>query len=400
MRILLIEDHDFQRQVLTTQLARIIDPVNDEIHCAVNGAEALKIMQQYQPQLLLCDLNMPEMDGISFLGHIAKQQFKGAIIITSALKQDILASVEKMCLNYKLNLLGTLAKPTCLKQISALIETAKQTNALPERLPSCDIKLDEAFIDLAFKQYWFVPYFQPIVSLETGEWVACEALIRLVHPEYGTVPAYQFIDQIMAHNKEKQLAIYIIHYVICYRSYFHNRKIAINISSKTLADPHFINCVLKLKEQYYDLNQWLYFELTESDIFESVGEAIESASRLSMHDFVLSIDDFGTGYSSLKQLETLTFNSLKLDLGFIQALPTSITAQAIVESCLLLTKRLDLITIAEGVENLALWKQLQEMHCQQAQGYFISPPLPYDSIEQWYQQWQQKSASLAITPAE
>ncbi|WP_305844538.1 EAL domain-containing response regulator [Photobacterium leiognathi] len=397
MRILLIEDHDFQRQVLTTQLARIIDSENDEIQCAINGADALKIMQQYQPHLLLCDLNMPEMDGISFLGHIAKQHYKGSIIITSALKQDILMSVEKMCLNYDLNLLGTLSKPTCLKQLSVLLKQAKECSTLTNQGSTSEIILDDAFIDNAFEQGWFVPYFQPIVSLSTGEWVACEALIRLVHPEYGTVPAYQFIDQIMQHNKEKKLALFILNYVICYRSYFHNRKIAINISSKTLVDPHFINCVLQLKEQYQDLNQWVYFELTESEIFESVGQAIESASRLSMHDFVLSIDDFGTGYSSLKQLETLTFNSLKLDLSFIQAIPTSITAEAIVESCLLLTKRLNLETVAEGVESLSLWQQLQEMNCPLAQGYFISPPLPYNSIDAWYQQWQQKSGNLTLS---
>ncbi|KPA51912.1 histidine kinase [Photobacterium leiognathi subsp. mandapamensis] len=397
MRILLIEDHHFQRQVLTTQLARIIDSDNDEIQCAINGADALKIMQQYQPHLLLCDLNMPEMDGISFLGHIAKQNYKGSIIITSALKQDILTSVEKMCLNYNLNLLGSLSKPTCLKQLSVLLKQAKECSTVTNQGATSEIILDEAFIDNAFEQGWFVPYFQPIVSLTTGKWVACEALIRLVHPEYGTVPAYQFIDQIMQHNREKKLALFILNYVICYRSYFHNRKIAINISSKTLVDPHFINCVLQLKEQYQDLNQWVYFELTESEIFESVGQAIESASRLSMHDFVLSIDDFGTGYSSLKQLETLTFNSLKLDLSFIQAIPTSVTAEAIVESCLLLTKRLNLETVAEGVENLSLWQQLQAMKCQLAQGYFISPPLPYSSIDAWFQQWQQKSGNLSLS---
>ncbi|WP_244149357.1 response regulator [Photobacterium leiognathi] len=175
MRILLIEDHDFQRQVLTTQLARIIDSENDEIQCAINGADALKIMQQYQPHLLLCDLNMPEMDGISFLGHIAKQHYKGSIIITSALKQDILMSVEKMCLNYDLNLLGTLSKPTCLKQLSVLLKQAKERSTLTNQGSTSEIILDDAFIDNAFEQGWFVPYFQPIVSLSTGEWVACEA---------------------------------------------------------------------------------------------------------------------------------------------------------------------------------------------------------------------------------
>ncbi|WP_305840670.1 EAL domain-containing protein [Photobacterium leiognathi] len=67
------------------------------------------------------------------------------------------------------------------------------------------------------------------------------------------------------------------------------------------------------------------------------------------------------------------------------------------ESCLLLTKRLNLETVAEGVESLSLWQQLQEMNCPLAQGYFISPPLPYNSIDAWYQQWQQKSGNLTLS---
>lgn len=394
MNILLIEDHDFQRQVLATQLAHLIDPNYDQIHCAANGIDALAIMQNYQPQLLLCDLNMPQMDGISFLGHLAEQQFSGQIIITSALGAEVLNSVNKMCKNYGLNLLGTLVKPTHLDQLKQLLTLA--TNDLKPAnlsLPLLQDIKEQDIID-ALQADYLTPYYQPIVNLKTGEWVASEALIRFIHPDHGIVPAIKFIKLLATLGKDAQLALLIINHIIGHQTILGGRKVAVNISANTLVERSFINTVLSLHYQHPQLHHWLYFELTESDIFESAGQALEAAARLGMHGFNLSIDDFGTGYSSLKQLDILPFKSLKLDISFIQAMPTNYTAKVIIETCLLLAQRLNLTAIAEGVEDITLWLKLQKMDCELAQGYFISPPLPVSQIPIWHTQWQQRSQQL------
>ncbi|OBU22605.1 EAL domain-containing protein [Photobacterium aquimaris] len=394
MNILLIEDHDFQRQVLATQLAHLIDPNYDQIHCAANGIDALAIMQNYQPQLLLCDLNMPQMDGISFLGHLAEQQFNGKIIITSALDAEVLDSVNKMCKNYGLNLLGTLVKPTLLDQLKQLLTLAKID--LQPTIPPLPLQQEIKEQDIldALHAGYLSPYYQPIVNMKTGEWIASEALIRFIHPDHGIVPAIKFIKLLANLGKDTQLALLIINHIISHQAILSARKVAVNISANTLVERSFINTVLTLHHQHPQLHHWLYFELTESDIFESAGQALEAAARLGMHGFNLSIDDFGTGYSSLKQLDILPFKSLKLDISFVQAMPTNYTAKVIIETCLVLAQRLNLITIAEGVEDITLWLKLQNMGCELAQGYFISPPLPVSLIPIWYTQWQQRSQQL------
>lgn len=394
MNILLIEDHDFQRQVLATQLAHLIDPNHDHIHCATNGIDALAAMKIYQPELLLCDLNMPQMDGISFLGHLAEQQFTGAIIITSALDTEIINSVNKMCKNYDLNLLGTLVKPTHLDQLKQLLILATNNLHPVTITPSLQLDIKEQDILDAFTAGYLTPYYQPIVSLTTGEWVASEALIRFIHPDHGIVPAAKFIKHLANIGKDSQLALLIINHIISHQTILDGRKVAVNISAKTLIERSFINSVLALHHQYPQLHHWLYFELTESDIFESAGKALEAAARLGMHGFNLSIDDFGTGYSSLKQLDILPFKSLKLDISFVQAMPTNYTAKVIIETCLSLAQRLNLTAIAEGVEDITLWLKLQKMGCELAQGYFISPPLPFSQIPIWHTQWQQRSQQL------
>jgi CheY-like chemotaxis protein len=262
MNILLIEDHDFQRQVLATQLTHLIDPTQDQIHCAANGVDALVLMATYQPQLLFCDLNMPQMDGISFLGHLAEQQFTGAIIITSALDAEVLNSVNKMCENYGLNLLGTLVKPMHLEQLKHLLAIANNIQPISTMI-QLQQDINEQDIIEAFDAGYLTPYYQPIVSLKTGEWVASEALIRFIHPDHGIVPAIKFIKQLANLGKDSHLALLIINHIVNHQTILGGRKVAVNISANTLVERSFINNVFALHHQYPQLHHWLYFELTE-----------------------------------------------------------------------------------------------------------------------------------------
>ncbi len=400
MKILLIEDHDFQRHILLTQLNQIIVQSTDEVIGAASGIEALSLMDGFQPDVLICDLNMPGMDGITFLSRIAEQDFSGFIIITSATSPKVINAVSKMCASYDLNLLGSLIKPAKMNVMADLLEHARQHQSLSIEMEShsslCTEKLSLTTIQQALDQQWLTPYFQPLVKLETGEWVGCEALIRLEHPTLGVISPCRFLPQLSAMGKDAELAILSIHYIIDHQKQLCQRKVAVNIAPDTLVLDGFVDQVLMLTSKHHSLSSHLYFEITESNALEDTGRALEAASRLGMHGFKLSIDDFGTGYSSLKQLEILPFESLKLDMSFIQALPTSRTAHAIVESSLLLTQRLGLTSVAEGIENQSLWHQLQQLNCNIAQGYFIAEPMHANMLSTWHNEWKHKVRHLNL----
>ncbi|MGR5127521.1 EAL domain-containing response regulator [Photobacterium swingsii] len=395
MKVLLIEDHAFQRQIMATQLAQLLTEPNDEIQTATSGLDALTIMSGYSPDLLLCDLNMPEMDGITFLSKVAEQAFLGSVVITSATSHEVIRSVSKMCADYQLNLLGALAKPVQLETLSSMINNAREAKPkASHQRPAMTV--DTNIVEQAFVQRWFVPYLQPIVDITTGQWVSCEALMRLHHPQQGLICPSAFIELVNQLGKDADLALYTLHYVIKHADLLQGKRVAINISSATLGTSGFVDKVLLLAQDHPDLQHKVYFELTESDMVKNTGRALESASRLGMNGFTLSIDDFGTGFSSLKQLETLPFESLKVDMGFTKAITTSHTALAIVESCLFLSERLSLTSIVEGVENIQIWQQLQKLNCHLAQGYFIAAPMPADKLNQWHIQWQQKVTELQL----
>ena len=399
MKILIVEDHPFQRDALQMQLSLLSEFAITDIRSACSGVEAIDILHDFAPDVLFCDLNMPEMDGITFLSNIAAMAFNGAIVITSAADVSVINTVTKMCHNYNLAVLGAIAKPAQIDMLRTLLRASCTQQRIQK--PAFAAKnesfiLTESDIEQAFNLGWLVPYFQPLVSLKDADWHGCEALIRLIHPLLGIIRPLSFLPLLSAMGRDHELALLTINYIINNRPAFSGRKVAVNITPNTLIANGFVDEVLVLAGKHSLLNELIHFEITESDIFENTGRALEAASRLGMHGFKLSIDDFGTGYSSLKQLETLPFESLKLDMSFVQALPTSITATAIIESCLLLTRRLHLVSVAEGVEDHNLWLQLQALDCDLAQGYFIAAPMHIDELNSWYQSWQVKIPQLAL----
>ena len=121
---------------------------------------------------------------------------------------------------------------------------------------------------------------------------------------------------------------------------------------------------------------------------EHISVALDILSRLSLKRFNLSIDDFGTGYSSMEQLQRIPFSELKIDRAFVSGAANDKSALAILESSILLAKKLDMKVVAEGVENQQEWDLMAELGCDQVQGYFVSRPMPFESMVDWLQQWQ------------
>jgi len=106
-------------------------------------------------------------------------------------------------------------------------------------------------------------------------------------------------------------------------------------------------------------------------------------TRLRRYGIQISVDDFGTGYSSLSYLRDLPIDELKLDRSFILPMINDPRAAALVASTISLAHSLDLRIVAEGVENQATYTELARLGCDQAQGYYISRPVPAAELDDW-----------------
>ena len=101
----------------------------------------------------------------------------------------------------------------------------------------------------------------------------------------------------------------------------------------------------------------------------------------------LSIDDFGTGYSSLAYLKRLPVDELKIDRSFVMNMESDVQDAKIVHSTIDLAHNLGLSVVAEGIENPQTLKLLADLHCDEAQGYFIAKPMPAEEFIDWVERW-------------
>ena len=129
-------------------------------------------------------------------------------------------------------------------------------------------------------------------------------------------------------------------------------------------------------------------EITESSVMADAARGLGVLARLRLKGFGLSIDDFGTGYSSLAQLSQVPFTELKIDQGFVFGLHSQPRKRAVVEASLDLARKLQLETVAEGVETVEDWQMLAELGCGIAQGYLVGAPVAAEDLAECVARWR------------
>ena len=159
-------------------------------------------------------------------------------------------------------------------------------------------------------------------------------------------------------------------------------KLAVNLSARQFRQQDLIQQIKEVIESTGINPSCLELEITESILMGDIEEAIGLMHQIRALGVHLAIDDFGTGFSSLNYLKRFPINTLKVDQSFVRDLATDTEDAAIVRSIISLGHSLGLAVVAEGVENQEQKDFLQQHKCDQAQGYFISRPLPLEEFEE------------------
>lgn len=249
------------------------------------------------------------------------------------------------------------------------------------------IKL-EADLRFAVKRDELTLYYQPIISLETGELAGFEALVRWQHPKYGFISPGQFIPI----AEDSGLIIHMTRWILreaCMQlaqwqkisPVYSDIKVSVNISGKHLAVEDLPGQVKRAVNASGIRPSTLSLEITESSAMENAEHTIAILDKIRKLGVRLSIDDFGTGYSSLSHLHRLPFDSLKIDRSFVMAADQRAENKQILLTIISLANNLNLRTIAEGIETEEQLRLLQDLKCDFGQGYLFSKPLPKDEVE-------------------
>jgi len=386
LNVLIVDDDRFVRATLTSALKSLgIVSVSE----AGNGNEAVELLEENKFSLVLCDLNMPDMDGLSFLRHLAGVGFLGSVLVISSEDERILRAANTLAEAFNLNLLGALPKPVTAEALKTKLSLLEKPASIKSFATPWEISKEA--LQHGINNDEIVVYYQPKVSTKTRELVGVEALVRWQHPKHGLVPPGRFVPLAERQNLIVDLTDIVIQKSLLDGQRWHANglpiKISINLSVDCLERldlPELIaDCVAAagLKPSS------IILELTESRVMEDILNPLEVLSRLAMKGFVLSIDDFGTGYSSMEKLTQFPFGELKLDRAFVHNPKNDPIAQSILESSVDLAKKLDLSVVAEGVENQNDWDVIAGLGVDLVQGFFVAKPMPAEEIPVWAKNW-------------
>ncbi len=323
-------------------------------------------------------------------------------------KSDVLASVEKilnlmketLVINdYQINLQTSVGvsffpengedKHDILRHTQSALYHAKQPGEENVQLYSADqdiysLKKSMLHQDLmnATKEKEFELYFQPIVNATTGEIVWSEALIRWNHKKWGQVSPREFIPLAEECHLIHDITDWTIHETCSQLSEWlkkekNVRPISINISPLRFLKKDFVEVMEKALNSYQIPSKYIILEITESVIVSRehiFNETLQSMKRLGIK---IALDDFGTGYASFQYLHQYDFDIIKIDRSFIYHLQINNQKEsAIIISMIKLAKSLNMLVVAEGIEEKTQLEFLRDHGCQLIQGYIYAQPLP------------------------
>jgi diguanylate cyclase (GGDEF)-like protein/PAS domain S-box-containing protein len=238
----------------------------------------------------------------------------------------------------------------------------------------------------AIEQEEIEVYYQPIVSLADNRITGLEALARWLHPDRGFISPSDFIPIAEETGMILPLGLHVLRKACAQvrewqRGGLHEHLgVSVNLSGKQFSNQRLVEETKRVLDETQLNPAFLHLEITETVIMENAATATDMLQRLKDIGIQLSIDDFGTGYSSLSYLHQFPFDILKVDRSFVSRMTFDRNSKSIVETILILAKKLNKRVVAEGIETAEQLAQLKEINCDFGQGFLFSQPLPAAEI--------------------
>ncbi|MCP4408805.1 MAG: EAL domain-containing protein [Gammaproteobacteria bacterium] len=243
----------------------------------------------------------------------------------------------------------------------------------------------EADLHHALERGELVVFYQPKADLKTGAILSMEALLRWQHPQLGMVQPNDFIylaEQSGLIGKISQRVIKTVcNQILTWKDAgYGTLSVAVNMSPVEFRNPELAEQIIALITETGIPTSALEIEITETVVMQNMDTAIDILTQLYEAGLRIAVDDFGTGYSSLSYLKKFPLSKVKIDRSFISDLAQGSNDAALVSAIIAMAHSLGLLVVAEGVETDEQLRFLQDLHCDEIQGYLVSKPLPSHEI--------------------
>ncbi len=228
----------------------------------------------------------------------------------------------------------------------------------------------------------FELHYQPVVNLQSGTIVCCEALLRWNHGTRGDIPPAEFVPVAEEIGMIVPIGEWVLRTACAEARLWPSAvKVAINLSPIQIMNHNLVPVIVNALAESGLPASRLEVEITETVLMQNTAATLATLHRLRSLGISISMDDFGTGYSSLSYLRAFPFDKIKIDQSFVSDLPGQRDAAAIVRAITSLARSLDIVTTAEGVETEAQRVQVQLLGCDEVQGFLFGMPQRARDIE-------------------
>lgn len=240
-----------------------------------------------------------------------------------------------------------------------------------------------ALVGALEREEFFLVY-QPQVCATSGRVFGVEALLRWQSPALGQVPPDRFIPVAENVGLMPRIGEWVLARACRQASQWRAEgkplRVAVNISATQLEDPRFSDRVRSILAEQALPAEWLELEVTESMLVGDVAECQRALQAIRNAGVKLALDDFGTGYSNLAYLRHFTFDTLKIDRLFTNAITSDSSGDGLVRAIVAMGSELGQDIVAEGVETAEQAEALRKLGCSRMQGYYFSRPVPAGEI--------------------
>ena len=385
--LLIVDDEPQVRKLLET----LLHHEGYQTVSASSGEEALQVVAQQAPDLILLDIMMPGMDGYEVASQLKSDDVTAGIpiIMLSALSDPgaRVSGLESGAEEFISKPIERIELSLRVRNLLRLTAHGERADNLRQALqPDVDRRDLESALRQAVERNEFIVHYQPKVELATDQLCALEALLRWDRPGHGAVSPAVFVPVLESLGLIVAVGRWVIE-AVCQqiadwqRSAIGAVEVSVNVSGHQLIEGDLIADIARILAQTGVEPHWLEVELTEGSLMENTQHTIASLQRLHAMGVKISIDDFGTGYSSLAYLRRFPIDTLKIDIAFIREVTSNPQDAAITRTIIELAHSLNLRVVAEGVETQAQLAFLKDAGCDQIQGYLFSRPLPVATLE-------------------
>jgi len=393
MNALIIDDDPIFRLVAEDALGMLGVQTVDVAEDGAKGLEHI-VSSGTTYDLIICDLQMPNLDGVSVVRELASIGFSGALIIASSEAAAVLSAVQRMSIMVGVRMLGTIKKPLTVDALQKLLVQNREDDQLAPSMP-----MTRHALKTAMQKQLLVPYYQPKLSLKLQQVTSAEVLARIYSEDGELLSLEACLQAAEQYGLMEELTFVLIEQTIQHVQMWKRQGLSLdlsfNVSPVMLRNLDLPDLLAKVfKTSGIDL-QTITLEVTEERLLDYDANVLEVLSRLRLLGFKLSIDDFGTGATSIEQLRLYPFNELKIDKTFIQGAQEDLFAKTTVEASIRLAAMLDMTIVAEGVETETDFNFVHESGAHLVQGFYISRALPADKLYEWLEGFDAKTLVAA-----